>query len=111
MKVLFHINEAERWPRVILNISNFICDVGPGRASVEVVANGAGVLGYGPDKRDLLEKMEELHGQGVVFAACRNALNMHDFGEELLPPFVRVVPAGITEIVEKQDAGYAYIKP
>lgn len=111
MKVLFHINEPDFWPRVIINVSNFLRDVGPGRASVEVVANGAGVLAYSLDKQDVIKQMEELHGQGVAFIACRNALKMHGISEQALPSFVTVVPAGITEIVEKQALGYAYIKP
>lgn len=111
MKALFHVNEPDRWPRVLLNINNFLRDVGSGNASIEVVANGAGVLAYSQGKQDLIKQMEKLHGQGVVFAACRNALNMHNISEENLPVFVTVVPAGITEIVQKQAAGYAYIKP
>lgn len=111
MKVLFHVNESDRWPRVLMNITFFLRDVGPGKASIEVVANGAGVMAYGRGKQDLTKQMEELYEQGVVFAACRNALKLHDISEESLPAFVSVVPAGITEIVRKQAAGYAYIKP
>lgn len=111
MKVLFHINEPDRWSRVILNTVNFLRDVGPGKAIVEVVANGAGVVAYSQGKPDLIKQIKELHEQGVVLVACRNALNMHNIREESLPAFVTVVPAGITEIVIKQAEGYAYIKP
>ncbi|MQL51027.1 hypothetical protein GFC01_01830 [Desulfofundulus thermobenzoicus] len=111
MKALFHINEPDRWPRVLLNINNFIKDVGPGGTSIVVVANGTGVLAYSQGKKELIRQMEDLHGQGVVFAACRNALNMNNIREDSLPPFITVVPAGITEIVKRQGEGYAYIKP
>jgi hypothetical protein len=111
MKVLFHINEPERWPMVIVNITNFLRDVGSDNASIEVVANGAGVTAYARGKQELIKQMEELNRQGVVLAACRNALNMHKISEESLPAFIAVVPAGITEIVKKQAAGFAYIKP
>ncbi|SHF37069.1 hypothetical protein SAMN02745218_02084 [Desulfofundulus australicus DSM 11792] len=111
MKVLFHINEAERWPRVITNIINFLRDVGAERASIVVLANGSGVLGYNPGEQDLISQMENLHKVGVAFIACRNALIAHEINEEGLPDFVVVVPAGITEIVRRQVQGYAYIKP
>lgn len=112
MKVLFHVNESERWPRVLLNTTNFIKDVGSGKAEIEIVANGEGVSGYVEQANpDLMTKMGELAEDGVKFAACRNALNMHDISEQSLPSFVKVVPAGITEIVNKQAAGFAYIKP
>ncbi|MEW5954532.1 MAG: DsrE family protein [Bacillota bacterium] len=110
MKVIFHINEAERWPRVIMNTVNFLRDV-EGEAVVEVLANGAGVLAYSQGDRDLLSQMEELSGQGVYFAACRNALKLHGIFSENLPPFVKVVSAGITELARKQAQGFAYIKP
>lgn len=110
LKVLFHVNEPERWPRALLNISNFIKDVGRGNAEIEVVANGAAVKSYlAGDK--LIQEMAGVAEWGVKFVACRNALRMHSLEESKLPSFVTVVPAGITEIAKKQAGGYAYIKP
>lgn len=113
LKVLFHVNEPERWKRALVNVRNFINDVGQGQADIEIVANGAGVTDYAGDvvKSELIKEMKVLHSQGVVFAACRNALKMHAMDESILPDFVLVVPAGITEIAKKQAEGYAYIKP
>lgn len=99
---------------LIMNINNFLRDVGPGVASIKVVANGCGVLAYGDgerDARDMIAQMKELHQRGAEFIACRNALIKHDLKQESLPDFVVVVPAGITAIVIKQSEGYAYIKP
>lgn len=111
MKVLFHINEPDRWNRVIMNINNFLLDVGPGKAEIEVLANGAGVQPLNRSTPELTGQISDLHRQGVVFAACNNALNLHNINSDDLPPFIKVVPAGITEIVLKQSQGYAYIKP
>jgi len=113
LKVLFHINDPERWPRVLLNITNFINDAGPANVAVEVVANGGAVLALTGERADqkLQGEMERLAGQGIVFSACRNALRMHSLDEGKLPPYITVVPAGITEIAQKQAGGFAYIKP
>ena len=122
LKVLFHINDSARWQRTLTNIRNFIKDVGEGQADIEVVANGAAVSGFygkceqgdaaacGIMEKGLAEEMGTLAQQGVHFAACRNALKMHDLLEEQLPSYVGVVPAGITEIIKKQAEGYAYYK-
>ncbi|RKO68147.1 DsrE family protein [Desulfofundulus salinus] len=77
------------------------------------MANGLGVLVYSLGKQDLIKEMEKLHEQGVTFIACRNALRIrkYNISENKLPAFVTVVPAGITEIVQKPAQGYAYIKP
>ncbi|MFZ5643750.1 MAG: hypothetical protein ACOY46_09190 [Bacillota bacterium] len=129
LKVLFHINEPERWQRVLTNITNFINDAGQDNVDVEVVANGGAVVGYAAQDRlecgcsgkdsavcgkpegKLLEEMKRLAGMGISFTACRNALKMNSMDESTLPPFVTVIPAGITEITVKQGGGYAYIKP
>jgi intracellular sulfur oxidation DsrE/DsrF family protein len=48
---------------------------------------------------------------GVQFVACRNSLVGNKIDEKVLPGFVKVVPAGVTELIKKQSEGYAYIKP
>ncbi|MEW6457982.1 MAG: DsrE family protein [Bacillota bacterium] len=124
-KVLFHINESDRWQRVLVNITNFLNDAGQGNADIEVVANGEAVSVFrnsclptggggrccGPATGALMEQMKQLSEMGVNFAACRNALKAQSIDEGSLPDFVTVVPAGITDIARKQAEGYAYIKP
>lgn len=127
LKVLFHVNEPERWQRTLVNVKNFTQDVGRENAEIEIVANGAAVSAYfdqcrlerssgkitttcGKTNGELLEEMNKLAQMGVRFIACRKALRMHSLDEGMLPAFVTVVPAGITEIAKKQAEGYAYIK-
>lgn len=129
MKVLFHVNETERWQRALLNIINFINDAGQENVDIEVVANGAAVSAYADrcfspegscraaadcgkaNENDIIDQMPKLAEMGVKFAACRNALRAQSLDENTLPSFVTVVSAGITEIARKQAEGYAYIKP
>ncbi len=137
LKTLIHVNEPERWPVAISNIINLLNDVGDSNIDVIVVSNGAGVKGYIPrlsgegtvsgevtvgeacipgatvtsPLMDALKKMEELSKRGVKFLACRNALKANNIPEESLPDFVRVIPAGMTELIKRQAEGYAYIKP
>jgi intracellular sulfur oxidation DsrE/DsrF family protein len=122
LKTLIHVNEPDRWPVAISNIVNLLNDVGDANVSVVVVSNGAGVKGYVtcpedtqgvclPGAVDTLKKMEELSKRGVRFLACRNALRANNIEEKSLPPFVEVVPAGMTELIKRQAEGFAYIKP
>ncbi|WP_238457764.1 DsrE family protein [Desulforamulus ferrireducens] len=111
-QVLFHVSDNETWPKAVTNIENFLKDVGPSGATIEVVANAAAVMTYyNQEKAELLERMQQLAAIGVKFTACRNALRAHQLDEQAKPDFVEVVPGGITEIVAKQAAGYLYIKP
>ncbi len=113
MKLLLHVTDDNRWSVALGNAANFINDVGEGRAHVTIVANGSGVFCFAqPDRL-----MEILSGKGVEFVACRNSLQkLFAAGkgctsEEGLPAYVKVVPAGMTEIVRLQKDGFAYVKP
>jgi len=46
LKVLFHINENEKWKVALGNIASLISDVGEENTEVIVVANGFAVYGY-----------------------------------------------------------------
>ncbi len=115
LKALFHINENERWKVLFANINNLLSDAKQDNVDAVVIANGLAVYGYtDPEK---ISVIEQLASAGVNFIACRNSLtSMCQDGvacikEDLLPPFVAVVPAGITEIIRREKAGYAYVKP
>ncbi|KWT84117.1 MAG: DsrE family protein [Nitrospirota bacterium] len=115
LKVLFHVNEMEKWDTALGNITNLIKDVGRGGAEIKVVANGPSVAAYSDSSR--LEVMKALADDGALFMACRNSLRKMCAGtdtcltEAALPPFIKIVPAGITEIVRSQSEGFAYVKP
>jgi intracellular sulfur oxidation DsrE/DsrF family protein len=115
LKVIFHINETEKWKVVLSNISNLISDVGEKNVDIVVIANGFAAYGYTDSEK--ISIIEQHSGAGVKFIACRNSLkNMCREGiacvrEELLPSFIVIVEAGITEIVKRQRDGYAYVKP
>ncbi len=114
LKVLFHINEVEKWDTALGNITNLLKDVGADAVDVVVIANGPSVNAFIDETK--LTVIKELQDKGVKFFTCRNSLKkMCSAGvcisEETLPSFIGVVPAGITEIVKLQADGYAYVKP
>lgn len=124
-KVLFHVNESDKWQKALVSITNFLNDVGQGNADIEVVTNGEAVSVFrnrclltggsgqccGTASGSLMDQMKKLSEMGVSFVACRNALKAQSIDEESLPNFVAVVASGITEIARKQTEGFAYIKP
>src|SRR5271169_5493608 len=115
LKVIFHVNETEQWSTALGYIINLLRDVGEGAADIVVLANGASVAAYAYSEK--VDTMEMLSEKGVRFLACRNSLKKMCaegavcINEEALPPFITIVPAGITEIIRKQHEGYAYVKP
>ena len=55
--------------------------------------------------------MAQATAEGVVFAGCHNALRAQALDPKDLIEKTLVVPAGVIELAQKQQAGFAYIKP
>ena len=116
MKILFHIDENNRWPVLVGNIQNTLnwCNETGHTAEIEILANGEAVTGMSQDGAASLgisEALTAFHQNKVMMFACANALRGFEVDPSLLCEGVGVVPAGIIEIVEKQNAGFSYIRP
>jgi uncharacterized protein len=79
-------------------------------AQIEMVVHGKGLEMLVKGKSVKPDELKALQEKGVVFAACENAMRAHKIQKEQLLPGVITVPMGIVEIIEKQEAGYSYIK-
>ncbi|MDF2700499.1 MAG: hypothetical protein K0Q49_2057 [Haloplasmataceae bacterium] len=107
-KVVFHINEQNKWDHLIANVNNLIKSLGQD-TQIEVVANGRAVVDYCNNEK-LIENMNELKSLGVTFTACRNSLISNKINECTLPNVVIVVLSGVTEIIMRQSEGFLYLK-
>ncbi len=112
-KVIFHIDENNKWNLLLRNVSNLINAKNSDQVDIEVLANAEAVKYYdiSQDLDTDIESLESLHKKGVKFIACNNALKAYNIKKENIFEFVDVVPAGVLELVVKQNEGYAYIKP
>lgn len=77
---------------------------------IEVVCHGPGLSMLVFDKTIVAKQMQEAVDKGVDFAACRFSMKERNVTEEQLFKRARIVEAGIIEIVDKQNTGWAYIK-
>ena len=115
MNVIFHVDEMEHWAMALGNVRNMLDWLHQNKETyqIEVLANGPAVRAYLPsalaDSRSVI--MAQAKAEGVVFAACRNALRAQSIAPETLIEKTTVVPAGVVELAQKQQAGFAYIKP
>jgi len=105
MKVVFHVDEMEKWQVATGNISNLL-KLQPD-AEIVLVANGSGIQSY-----ELKQARAFIAAHPTVaFHACQNAMNSHNLTAEDLPAGVQIVPAGVLDLIELQEQGFAYIKP
>ena len=110
-KVIFGVTSADPadWNLVMGNTRNLINGVKPDPIEVEIVSFGPGINMIKLDS-PVAEDIKKLQEMGVKFTACQNAMRAHKLELKDLLPGMVPVPAGIVEVVEKQEQGWIYIK-
>jgi intracellular sulfur oxidation DsrE/DsrF family protein len=113
-KVVFHINLPDEvaFNQGLNNIINLLKSIPGKEHDIVMLLNGPAVSMVAEDEcLPFHERITGLHGQGVRFQACRNALQKFEVDPESLISECEIIPAGITAIIELQNDGFAYIKP
>jgi intracellular sulfur oxidation DsrE/DsrF family protein len=77
---------------------------------LEVVCHGPGMDMLMSDRSVVQGKVKEFAGKGIVFLACENTIRERGLDRALVLPEAGYVKAGIIHIVERQEAGWSYIK-
>lgn len=115
-KVVFEvaIDGAEKWEAALRNVENVLKSLGAKTTAVEVVTHGKGVgmlLAKAPTENvGLKAKLDQLHAAGVIFAACENTMKRENLDKKDLLQLSTTVESGVSEVIRKQEQGYAYIK-
>ena len=111
-KVVMQVSDgdAAKWNLALNNAKNLQADLGAANVDIEIVAYGPGI---GMLKADSVvgTRVDEALGAGVKVVACENTMR----GQKLTKPDmltgVGYVSAGVVEIMQKQQQGWAYIRP
>ena len=112
VNVVFHIDESEKWPLVLANVRNRTHAVDVLSSDIQILVTSKAVSVFnGINLPAHTEIIAELAHLGVQFAVCRHSLNGLQIPVESLPSFIKVVPVGVLELIDKQNKGVAYIKP
>ena len=109
--VLFAVTSADEadWNLALGNIRNLLAGLSGDAVEVEVVAFGPGVsLVRKPSSLDA--DIQALEAKHVRFVACENSMRAHKMTKADLVDGAGTVPAGIVEVVTKQEQGWTYIK-
>ena len=110
--VVFQLSEAKgpEWDSLIRHVTNLRkAFENDGGSQVEVVFYGPGLKMLLKTNTEFEERLKKLVDEGVVLAACQNAMKAMNVKTEDLFPFASQVDSGIAELARKQEAGWAYI--
>ena len=111
-RVVVQVSEADpaRWNLALNNVRNLQEDLGADKVTVEVVAYGPGIGMLKMDSAVGLRISEALKS-GVKVSACENTMRGQKLTRADMLPNVSYVPAGVVEIIQRQQDGWAYLRP
>jgi intracellular sulfur oxidation DsrE/DsrF family protein len=103
-------DDPARWNVVLNNVKNLQQDFGAANITVEIVAYGPGI---GMLKMDsaVSSRVLEATNNGVAVNACENTMRGQKLVHADMLQNVTYVPAGVVEIVKRQQEGWAYLRP
>jgi len=111
-RVVVQVSEADpaRWNLALNNVRNLQEDLGADKVTVEVVAYGPGI---GMLKMDSAvgSRISDALKAGVKVSACENTMRGQKLSRADMLPNVSYVPAGVVEIIQRQQEGWAYLRP
>lgn len=103
-------NNPATWNLALNNARNLQQALGAKNVNVEIVAYGPGINMLKFDS-EVAPRIKQASADGVAVRACANTMKAKKLTDKDLEPTVKVVPAGVIEIMNKQREGWAYIKP
>jgi intracellular sulfur oxidation DsrE/DsrF family protein len=103
-------NDPAKWNLALNNAKNIQADLGAANVDIEVVAYGPGINMLKADSV-VGNRVGEALGAGVKIVACENTMRNQKLAREDMLPKVDYVMAGVVELMQKQQQGWAYIRP
>jgi len=111
-RVVLQMSDGDpaKWNLALNNAMNVQTDLGVANVDIELVAYGPGI---GMLKADSVvsNRVDEAMAAGVKVVACENTMR----GQKLTPGDmmgrISYVQAGVVQIMQRQQQGWAYIRP
>ena len=109
-KIVFQLSTDDTLAhKALMKQLNNITSVAPD-TKIEVVCHGPGLNMLINSKTTVLPKIQELQKRDIQFVACEFSIKERNVDRATIIQEAGFVKAGIIEIVEKQEAGWSYIK-
>ena len=111
-RVVVQVSEADpaRWNLVLNNVKNLQDDLGAKNVTIEVVAYGPGI-GMLKNGSAVAQRIDEATLSGVKVVACENTMHAQKLTKADMTSGISYVPAGVVEIMKRQQQGWSYIRP
>ena len=110
--VIFSVtdNDKGKWNLVLNNATAVQHNVGPKDIDVEVVVWGPGINMLKMESV-VGNRVDELIAKGIKVVACETTMHDMKITPQDMLPSVGYVPGGVIELMQKQQQGWAYVRP
>ena len=111
-KVIFSVtdNEKGKWNLVFNNATAVQRNVGPKDIDVEVVVWGPGINMLKMESV-VGNRVDEMVAKGIKVVACETTMHELKITPQDMLPGIGYVPGGVIELMQKQQQGWAYVRP
>ena len=103
-------NDPGKWNLALNNAKNLQADLGAANVEIEIVAYGPGI-GMLKAESVVGNRIDEALGSGVKVVACENTMRNSKLVKDDMLHGIGYVGAGVVEIMQRQQQGWAYIRP
>ena len=103
-------NDPAKWNLALNNAHNLQSDLGAANVAIEIVAYGPGI-GMLKTESVVGNRIGEALGSGVKVSACENSMRGQKLVKSDMLGGIGYVPSGVVEIVQKEQQGWAYLRP
>lgn len=111
-KVVFQVSDGEsrKWELALNNVKNVIKDLGKDNIEVEIVAYGPGIDMF-KFESPVASRIDEVVKMGAHVVICENTMRAQKITKSDMLDNLGYVEAGVTQLIRRQQQGYAYIRP
>ncbi len=111
-KLVVQVSDANpaTWNLALNNIRNIQKDLGKDNVDLELVAYGPGI-GMLTAESEVANRIDEAVDSGVHVMACENTMHGQKLSKADMNAKIGYVKSGVVEIMERQEHGYAYLRP
>ena len=111
-RVVVQVSDADpaKWNLALNNARNLQADLGAKNVEIEIVAYGPGI-GMLKSESIVGNRVGEALGAGIKIVACENTMHAQKLVKADMLDGIGYVGAGVVEIMQRQQQGWAYLRP
>jgi intracellular sulfur oxidation DsrE/DsrF family protein len=111
-RIVVQVSDADpaKWNLALNNARNLQSDLGAANVEIEIVAYGPGIAML-KSESIVGNRVGDALGAGVKIVACENTMQAQKLVKADMLDRIGYVGAGVVEIMQRQQQGWAYLRP